>query len=479
MKLKTNLKKKISRSFVFSVLVMLTTMIATSNSPAREIEFPDSEIFDELTENQVEEVLQTLEGNIRIDDLKYLRLAKYSLINGKLGDAKFHLNRVDENRSKLGVIKKHYLAIIAFMENDYAKTLFYLKDVSTYDATKNSIYCLLKIFSAMGLNDAETVKNEMNTCRVATERYTKTDNFWLENLVLLFLKQKTALNNKMLEVSEKNLYDEELSKLWLKTNLYLNREANVIDLLKVLPESTYQSYSARELIAFMYFRTGQYNEAMNFIEDIDSVNSDNIKGNIRILDKAYELAFGHFKLALLKKPDSINALEKGIPVSWIIGQFEDGLSMLTNLSSDALTDKRTKSALEIAFMIRTNQIKLAKDKAQLLRNDFQNRPPLIALMMDTYLALETNDTKRLEDYSEEACKNFDGMSCYIASQTILWKSLGQMTKSAEPPPTANEFNLDEIKNKKVSKKITEEIVIDQRDIEELDSVDAFKNGLQK
>ena len=40
-----------------------------------------------------------------------------------------------------------------------------------------------------------------------------------------------------------------------------------------------------------------------------------------------------------------------------------------------------------------------------------------------------------------------------------------------------EFNVDQLRSKIDEKAIDEEIFVDQRDIEELDSVDAFKNGL--
>jgi hypothetical protein len=68
------------------------------------------------------------------------------------------------------------------------------------------------------------------------------------------------------------------------------------------------------VISFIYSRLHDNKKALSFIDDIDSPNAENIKGNIRLRNKEYELAFGHFKLALNKKEDvklhELEGLEK-------------------------------------------------------------------------------------------------------------------------------------------------------------------------
>lgn len=447
---------------------------------AREIIFDDGDIFDELVENQIEEVMQSLEGNARSEDIRSLKMAKLALINGNTKEAQFHLNRINEFKSKIGVIKKRYQAIIAFVENDYKSSVEALNQLQSMRSTDSGQYCLLKLIAHMGLNDQKGLQKEQLKCLFESEPKSKNELFWLNSMLNLYNQKTASLNRDLYANAEKILGDPEVAKLWLKINLYLNRETDALKTLISLPETAYESYKVRELIAFMYFRTKNYERAMSFIEDIDSVNAENIKGNIRIIDKAYELAFGHFKLALQKKADSINALEKGIPLAWILGQWNDGITMLNNVSGAQITDARTKKALQTAFQIRLKDFKNAKNNLLELRNDFQNAPPSEVLIMESYLSLIDANKKEIEDKTEASCKSFDGMSCYLAAQTIMWNNLGHFlkeNKDTEITETKNDFNVDQLRVKNEDKPLEEEVFIDQRDIEELDSVDAFNNGL--
>lgn len=480
MKMTYNTHKNKTTSLWYLATLWLCLVLLSLPNHAREILFDDADIFDELIENQIEEVMQSLEGNARAEDIRSLKLAKLALINGNIKEAQFHLNRVNEFKSKVGVIKKRYLAIIAFIENDYKTSIDALNQLQTMRATETGQYCLLKLIAHMGLNDQKNLQKEQIKCLFESEPKSKNDLFWLNSMLNLYNQKTNLLNRDLYANAEKILGDPEIAKLWLKINLYLNRENDALKTLISLPESAYESYKVRELVAFMYYRTKNYERAMSFIEDIDSVNAENIKGNIRIIDKAYELAFGHFKLALQKKADSVNALEKGIPLAWILGQWADGVSMLNNVSGAQITDTRTKKALQTAFQLRLKEFKNAKNNLLQLRNEFQNAPPSEVLIMESYLSLIEANKKEIEDKTEASCKSFDGMSCYLAGQTVMWNNLGHFLKEAkeiEISESKTEFNVDQLRSKIDEKAIDEEIFVDQRDIEELDSVDAFKNGL--
>ena len=65
----------------------------------------------------------------------------------------------------------------------------------------------------------------------------------------------------------------------------------------------------------------------------------------------------HFKLALAKKEDSQNAIERALPLSWILGQWRDGLDLLQKVKSYA-GNERNIDALKIAFLIRDNKNKI-------------------------------------------------------------------------------------------------------------------------
>jgi tetratricopeptide (TPR) repeat protein len=131
----------------------------------------------------------------------------------------------------------------------------------------------------------------------------------------------------------------------MKLALFLNREDVIIRYIANLPSSAYNSKGVRELIGFAYYRLGKTEKALEFIEDIESPNADNIRGTANLLKKKYELAFGHFKLALQKKGNSANALERGIPLAYTLGLWDEGINMLRRVVDTGL-DERKKIALE-------------------------------------------------------------------------------------------------------------------------------------
>ena len=268
-----------------------------------------------------------------------------------------------------------------------------------------------------------------------------------------------------------------MSRLWLKTGLYLNKEKDLLNLLSVLPENSYQSKRLREIIAFMYLRSGNAGDkakALSFIDDIDSANAENIKGNINLQNKEYELAFGHFRLALQKKQDSTNSVERAIPLAWLLSQWKDGLAMLDNNVNRTL-DPRNKRAIRIAFLIREKRFAEAEKELTLLKIDFQQEPPFEVNIMDSYVSLiqgateKKFDPRKVEESTEKACRSFDGISCWISLQMTMWENLGKTIKRDDLVYSDKEMTIDSLKEKKPVMPLKETITVDQRDIEELDS----------
>ncbi len=455
--------------------ILFISIALLPNIWSREIVFSDKDIFDDLIDKQVDEVMLTLKGNITLQEIRDLRMAKISIVNGNLKEARYYLMKINENQSQLGVVKLRYLAIVNFIEGNYEDSINHLSKVNALRPMEYKQTCELLLLSLMAQEDSKGVKANYAKCSNELFDSSTNDLFWLTNMFYLYQKDFKQLNSELIYASNRILKIEDTIRLWLKFNLFLGRNKNSLDIVSTLPESAYESFQTRELIALMYLRQKDYTNALSFIEDINSVNAENIKGSIRVIEKAYELAFGHFKLALQKKPDSINALEKSIPLSWLLGQWEDGRSMLTNVTDANLQDSRSKNALDTAFLLRLKKFKESKRNLLFLRNDFQNKPPSEILMMETYQALSESNSNDLEDRSEESCKSFDGMSCYIALQTMHWNNLGNQIKEDYPILQSPEYDVNQYKINSPVTPIKEQILIDQRDIEELDSLDVFKN----
>ena len=453
-----------------------------STATLKEIWFKDDEFIEEAA---LEAELQN-ETFERGSDLDSLIRAKFKIISGDLKLAKFYLNRIDDKKSRIFIIKKRYLALISFIEGRFEQSLLHLKDKLFYE---NSIYpqiCLLKLIDFMATNDIESIKREKDSCMFQSMKTSKNSAYWLDTMIKLKLQDQNGVRKNILTDVENTLLDDEMSKLWLKTGLYLNKEKDLIKLLSILPESSYQSKRLREIIAFMYLRSNtpsDIQKALSFVDDIDSANAENIKGTINLQNKEYELAFGHFRLALQKKQDSTNSLERAIPLAWILNQWKDGLSMLESNTNKEL-DPRNKQAVKIAFLIRDKKFLEAQRELTLLKIDFQNSPPFEVNIMDSYVSLMLGekdkkfDKRKTEESNEAACRSFDGISCWISLQYIQWENLGKTIKRDEEIFTDKEMTIDSLKEKKEITPLKENITVDQRDIEELDSssIQLLKNN---
>lgn len=446
--------------------------IFLSSAGIREITFPGDE-YGDFADIEAELQSDVAERN---SDLDNLTLAKYKLINGDLKLAKFYLGRIDEKKSRVFTVKKRYEAIIAFLEGNFLQSLEHLKHKRFKDNSVYSQICLLKMINYMAINDTTSLKNEKDQCMFATGKASRNDQYWLDIMVKLKLLDEKGIRKNLITNSEANLNDDELSKLWLKSGLYLNKEKDLLKILSILPENSYQSKRIREIVAFMYLRSGTEEDkvkALAFVDDIDSANAENIKGNLSLQKKEYELAFGHFRLALSKKQDSTNSLERAIPLAWILGQWKDGLNMLENNTNKSL-DPRNKKAIRIAFLIREKNFEEAQRELILLKNDFKNGPPVEVSIMDSYVALimgekeKKYDKRQVDESTEKGCRAFNGISCWTSLQFIAWENLGKTIKRDDPVFSDNEMTLESLKMKKAITPLAETITVDQHDIEELD-----------
>lgn len=420
---------------------------------------------------------QTIQNNQRQKDLYHLQKAKFKLINGDLLQAEFFLNRIDDKKSIVLNIKKRYMAIIYFLRNQFTQSIGMLNHPTLKIATYNSEICLLRMMNYIALNDIENLKIESRLCQIQTMKYSKNDQQWLENLLDVKMSKDIGVGKNLTKNVELVFLNEDVSRLWLKTGLFLNKESEFIKLISKLPASSYQSRQLREIIAFMYFRLKQYDKAMSFIDDIDSANAENIKGNIRLVNKEYELAFGHFKLALQKKSDSPNSLERAVPLSWLLGQWDDGLSMLNNMINSKV-DQKNKDALRIAFLIRKNDLKTAQKELMILKRKFDNKPPFEVNIMESFvnLILEKDvprqdllaEKRKTEESIENSCRAFDGISCWLAMQYLEYDNLSKTLDRTDPVTMENTLSLDDLKKPATIKPLDEESLVDQSDVEELD-----------
>ena len=454
------------------VLLFLSIFIGNVFGQANEEELKEIILEgEEYTLEAAYDARLTQDNNQRQVDLFNLQKAKFKIINGDLKTAAFYLNRISEKESIVAGIKKRYMAMIYFIEGRFDQSI---KELDDKRVNNNNYYkqnCLLKLINYMAQGNVLRLQQESKACQFYTAPYSKNDQYWLD--AMLRLKVGDAQGLRRLLMTNGTLGDDDGSKLWLKTGLYLNKDEQMLKMISTLSESSYQSKRMREIIAFMYLRQGEPKKALAFVDDIDTANAENIKGNINLANKEYELAFGHFRLALQKKQDSTNSLERAIPLAWLLSQWSDGLSMLNNITNKSL-DPRNLQATKVAFLIREKRFIEAQRELTLLKIAFQNEPPFEINIMDTYvnLILSSNekeyDKRKIEESAEKSCKSFDGISCWVSLQYIQWENLGKTLKRDDPTYSDNSMTIDSLKERKVVEPLVESKSIDQSDIEELD-----------
>ena len=414
-------------------------------------------------------------------DNEYLTRAKFKLISGDISMSEYYLNHIrDDQNSRLIPIKKRYQATIEFIKGHYKQSNTILNSLKENDAREGGIFykqtCILQILNSLALNDVENLQNLKKLCAANTATTSKNEQYWLDTIIKLKLHDIEGLKLNLFPDSNRNISDDEMTKLWFKTGLYLNREADFLKLLTLLDEESYQSKRLGEIIAFMYLRDKKFEKALSFVNNIDSANAENIKGNINLLKNEYELAYGHFKLALQKKQDSINALERSLPLSWLLNQFETGLSILENPYLKNI-EVRNKRALKISYLLKTKKFPEAEKELMILISEYNNIPPKEVFLMNSYLSIMLGATatrydRRLsEEISEKACRAFDGLNCWIAFKLTQWDNIGKTIQRTDEVFGDKSVTLDSLKSPVVITPIKEDAYVDQNNIEELDSKD--------
>lgn len=413
------------------------------------------------------------ETQMREDDLTNLRQAKLALMAGDTGLADRYLQRLSALDKKLAAVVARYKALSAFVQDDFQ---------SAYDLVKNDRFnivssyeeiCVLRLLSLFALgnkNEAyRKLNHEYSNCRSLTEQYSKNNQLWLTSMKLLSEGNVSRLPGNKLTDFTTILENTDTTKLWLKLAIYSNREEFVTKNIALLPEEAYRNIGIRELLGMAYYRHGDVKRANDFIEDLSSPNADNIRGDIALTKKEWEIAYGHFRLALKRKEDSLNALERAIPLSWILEQWQDGLELLSRYVGPNY-DQAKLLALETALRIRLNQYDRADKNLRILTQEFGTSAPLEIKLMKSFVATMRNDLPLLKESATQACRSFDGLNCWLSDQLLVWDDFSKTIKRTDEVNIVAESPDQILAAARVpAQALKEKVLIDQRDIEELDS----------
>lgn len=395
-----------------------------------------------------------------------LKKVKYYLVNGELQLAKVYLQKLTFGQLKLKPITYRYLGMIAFIEGEYAKSLEYLK----YGELKNPPHfarvCGIIVLDKIVLNDVKDLQATWDRCRTEAMKDINVTNFvWLDTLVKLKLNPAEGITrDPFLKITLRAFETKDL-KIILKLALYLNQEALVVNQLPELTSEQLQDPDLRELAGHIFFRSGKFANAYKFIEDIKSPNAENIKGNLYVLRDKYEIAYAQFKLALKEKQNSQNALERLVPLAWLLGDWKGGIEysqrLITRNGYEA-----NKQTIMAAFHLQAGNYVEAKKLLTEVKVRSRRGGSLEVNQIGSFAALMENERDELKDAAIKSCNLNDIVNCWVLYQMYQWESFPLVVRRGDALPQKDEWKA--LTQEKISGKLTEPTYVYQQDIEELD-----------
>ena len=426
--------------------------------------------WDDLSGAEIHALRQKIKKQGIINDYELLKEVKYLLLNGNKEIAETLLKRVTADEKGILLLKNKLLALVHFLNSDFEKSLEILNlEQFQNDFTYKNI-CLLKFINLILLDKSRNIYSEFSRCSNLTSKFAHNDHLWLE--VLLSVRTEEGVKKSIKYFTDSVYFKgltSNLSKsiLWLKMVIYLNREKDAYPLLNLFPSRYYKSARFKETLAFIYYRLGDFALAEKLITDLEGTNAENMRGNIRLKEEKYELAYGHFLLALKKKENSKNALERLLPLTWILGKWDDGIKFL-NYFPNTKSNGRNKRLIEVVLLIRKRQFK----KATKIINDIfpleAVGQPLKVNQLISYLSLLSGDEQRATRASARACRQYDGLHCWILFQLQRYDLFSDVLKKDKKITEYFPLNFSDLKKEVKIESIKEPVYINQEDIEELD-----------
>lgn len=422
----------------------------------------------ELTPPNLSESLEIL-TQTSLDDLKEdnneLKKIKFYLINGEIRLAQTYLSKIISSSSKLRPVAFRYLALLQFISGEYEKSYKTLLHPSLSNAKIYSKVCVLKVINQIALNKLVDLDDEWPKCQSFSFVSINEKNLvWLDTLVQMKLKPRGSSSKPFKQMKLSTLNNEQL-KIYLKMAIYLNQEGLISpDLLELTVEQL-QDKEIRELIGQIYFRQNSFAKAYRFIEDLKSPNAETIKGNFYVLREKYELAYSQYKLALEQKLNSQNALERLLPLAWLLKDWKMGSIYAERVSASPQTQVN-KLTLLAAFLTQSGNYSRASEILETLTKRSSKFSELDITQISTVAALMENNPSLAKQHALSNCTSYDFINCWILYQIEQWQGYTQLIRRDEE--ISIKKNWDTLTKEIIETPLTETVYVNQLDIEELD-----------
>lgn len=397
-----------------------------------------------------------------------LKKVKYFLINGELQLAKAYLQKLTFGQAKLRPIAYRYLGMIAFIEQDYKKSVKYLTTGELQTQPHYAKVCGVLTLNKIILNELKDLEVDWYRCRAEAGKDINGVNLvWLDTLVNLKLEPVPGITARPFkQITLRSLENAEL-KILLKFAIYLNQESLVVKQIQDLTTEQLVDQDVRELAGHIFFRSGKFANAFRFIEDIKSPNSENIKGNLYLLREKYEIAYAQFKLALKEKQNSQNALERLVPIAWLLGDWKSGSAYSKQLIARS-GNEANKLTIMAAFEMQTGNYEKSRELLREIRQKSRRGNALEVNQIGSFSALMENDPTELRSSAGEACELYDMVNCWVLIQMYHWENFPLIVRRGDEIPKKDDWT--KLTQEKLPGKLTEPSYVYQQDIEELDDL---------
>lgn len=394
-----------------------------------------------------------------------LKKVKYFLLNGNVHKARAYLYKLSFVQTKLRPIIYRYLAILSFMDNDFEKTFEYLSYPELQKIPEFSQICVLKVLSEIVLSKTDDLSRDWDRCQTESKKRQNTNIIWLETLVQLKLQAREGITKVPFRKFKIAALNNEEARIMLKLGLYLNQEALIVGELPAMTLQQLEDPEIRELAGQVFFRTGALAKSYRFVEDLRSPNAENIKGNLYVLRTKYELAYAQFKLALEQKQDSQNALERLLPLAWILGDWENGVKYAERIQSLPKT-VANKLTLLAVFLMQKGDYKRASSMTSEIAQTSGRGTEIEVSQIAGFSALMQNDPDRAKKEARVSCAQYDLVNCWVLFQLTQWENFPLMLRREDKMPEKSEWQ--KLVSDGLNKPLKEKVFINQQDIEELD-----------
>ena len=395
-----------------------------------------------------------------------LKKVKYHILNGETGLAKVHLHKLAYTQTKLRPVIFRYLGMLAFIDGKFEKSFEYLSTKELQSSPHYAKICTLKVLNQVVLNKKNSLQNEWAKCQLENLTHFNPGNFiWLETLIQLKMNPREGLTKVPFKGIKLSSLNNIQLKIFLKLSIYLNQERLIEPQLIELDLMQLEDPEIRELMGQIFFRMGSLAKSYRYIEDLSSPNAENIKGNIYVLRKKYELAYAQFKLALDKKQNSQNAMERILPLAWILGDWEGGSKIAERVLASPQT-QINKMTLIAAFLTQKGDFVRSKEVLETIIARSRKGAEIDVTQLLSFTALVKNDQNIAKKQAGLSCAQFDMINCWLGLQLYQWDSFPLTIRRLDKIAVKKEW--EKLSTEELNEPIKETIYVNQVDIEELD-----------